>query len=217
MTDNFGTRRISGSVSRNTLNYSWDVTVNDVDQPIVVNELIPPEGNIVIDEGDVINFSIDAYDPDGNELEYLWSVYSMAVSDSSSYDFITNENSAGEYEITLFVTDNFGTRDELNFLWNVTVNNVVGSDVVFIPVITKLYQNHPNPFNPVTSIKFDIKENETGVLSIFNLKGQIIESQRFNSGIHTYPWNADKRGSGIYFYRLHTESYSVVKKMLLLK
>ncbi|MBL7149927.1 MAG: PKD domain-containing protein, partial [Candidatus Cloacimonetes bacterium] len=217
VTDNFGTRRISGSVSRNTLNYSWDVTVNDVDQPIVVNELIPPEGNIVIDEGDVINFSIDAYDPDGNELEYLWSVYSMAVSDSSSYDFITNENSAGEYEITLFVTDNFGTRDELNFLWNVTVNNVVGSDVVFIPVITKLYQNHPNPFNPVTSIKFDIKENETGVLSIFNLKGQIIESQRFNSGIHTYPWNADKRGSGIYFYRLHTESYSVVKKMLLLK
>jgi hypothetical protein len=213
VTDNFGTR----SGSRNTLNYSWDVTVNDVDQPIVVNELIPPEGDIIIDEGDVINFSIDAYDPDGNGLEYLWSVYSMAVSDSSSYDFITDENSAGEYEITLFVTDNFGTRDELNFLWNVTVNNVVGSGVVLIPIITKLYQNHPNPFNPVTSIKFDIKENETGILSIFNLKGQIIESQRFNSGIHTYSWNANKQGSGIYFYRLHTESYSVVKKMVLLK
>ena len=77
--------------------------------------------------------------------------------------------------------------------------------------------NYPNPFNPITNIRFDIKENETGVLSIFNLKGQIIETQRFNSGIHTYPWNANKQGSGLYFYRLQTESCTETKKMLLLK
>jgi len=141
----------------------------------------------------------------------------MAVSDSSSFDFITDENSAGEYEVTLFVTDNFGTRDELNFLWNVTVNDVSGSGGVLIPAITKLCQNYPNPFNPITNIQFEIKENETGVLSIFNLKGQIIQSQRFNSGKHDYLWNAENCGSGVYLYKLQTESFTEIRKMLLLK
>ncbi|MBC8415030.1 MAG: T9SS type A sorting domain-containing protein [Candidatus Cloacimonetes bacterium] len=85
------------------------------------------------------------------------------------------------------------------------------------PSETILYGNHPNPFNPLTNIQFDIKENETGVLYIFNLKGQIIESQRFNSGKHDYLWNAENFSSGVYFYKLQTESFVELKKMLLLK
>lgn len=77
--------------------------------------------------------------------------------------------------------------------------------------------NYPNPFNPVTNISFDIKENETGTLSIYNLKGQIVESKEFTSGKHIYPWNADKRGSGLYIYQLKTDSCVETKKMLLLK
>ncbi|MBL7148487.1 MAG: T9SS type A sorting domain-containing protein [Candidatus Cloacimonetes bacterium] len=135
----------------------------------------------------------------------------------SSFDFITDENSAGEYEVTLFVTDNFGSRDELNFLWNVTVNDVVGSGVVLIPTITKLYQNFPNPFNPITNIQFDIKENETGVLSIYNIKGQMIESQQFVAGQHVFQWDASEQSSGVYLYKLQTESFTEIRKMILLK
>ncbi|MCD4795562.1 MAG: T9SS type A sorting domain-containing protein, partial [Candidatus Cloacimonetes bacterium] len=205
------------SVSRNTLNYSWDVTVNDVDQPIVVDELIPPEGDITIDEGDVINFSIDAYDPDGNDLEYSWQVEGVEVSTSNSFDFITDENSAGEYEVTLFVTDNFGTRDEQNFLWNVTVNDVSGSGEIMIPNVTALYQNYPNPFNPVTNIQFNVKESETARLTIFNAKGQVLESKEFSSGVYHYKWDAAGYGSGIYFYKLESDNYSKVRKMLMMK
>jgi hypothetical protein len=86
-----------------------------------------------------------------------------------------------------------------------------------LPCKTVLYGNHPNPFNPFTNIQFDIKENETGVLSIFNLKGQIIESQRFNFGKHNYLWNAENCSSGVYLYKLQTESFSKTNKMLLLK
>jgi len=208
---------VTDNFSDNSLYYEWNVTVNDVDQPIVVNELIPPEGDITIDEGDVINFSIDAYDPDGNDLEHSWQVDGLEESVESTFDFITDENSAGEYELTLFVTDNFGSRDELNFLWNITVNDVSGSGEITIPSITKLYQNHPNPFNPETNIQFDIKDAETGVLTIFNMKGQIVVSQNFNSGRHNYLWNAQNCSSGVYFYKLQTESTNVNKKMLLLK
>ena len=86
-----------------------------------------------------------------------------------------------------------------------------------LPCKTMLYGNHPNPFNPLTNIQFDIKKNETGVLSIFNLKGQIIESHEFNSGKYDYSWNAKDQCSGIYFYKLKAVDYQKVRKMILLK
>ena len=86
-----------------------------------------------------------------------------------------------------------------------------------LPDRTKLYGNYPNPFNPITEIKFDIKENETGDLSIYNIKGQIIERHKFEAGFHTYTWEADNVGSGVYFYRLETASYSKIEKMVMVK
>jgi predicted outer membrane repeat protein len=77
--------------------------------------------------------------------------------------------------------------------------------------------NYPNPFNPNTTIRFDIKEYETGELSIFNIKGQLIESHQFESGKHNYLWDASEQSSGIYLYKLQTECITETKKMILLK
>jgi hypothetical protein len=86
-----------------------------------------------------------------------------------------------------------------------------------LPNVTHLQQNYPNPFNPTTTIKFSIQENETGTLSIFNAKGQLIESKEFSTGEHSYHWNADNLTSGIYFYKLQTKSFNQIKKMILMK
>lgn len=83
--------------------------------------------------------------------------------------------------------------------------------------LTELSGNYPNPFNPSTFIKFSIREGETGILSIYNIKGQCLLRKRFNSGIHQYPYNGSKHSSGVYLYRLQTDSYSEMKKMILLK
>jgi len=77
--------------------------------------------------------------------------------------------------------------------------------------------NYPNPFNPVTIISFDIKEHETGILTIFNLRGQLLESHRFESGRHNYLWDASDQASGIYLYKLQTQAITETRKMLLLK
>jgi transposase len=125
VTDNFGTD--------NTLAYLWNVTVNDVDRPIVVNSILPAPGNYTINETETINFSIDAYDPDGNPLEYSWKLDGTEVSIISTYDYITDYNSAGEHIITLDVTDNFVSDNSLNFIWNVTVididQNIIVNDI----------------------------------------------------------------------------------------
>jgi hypothetical protein len=86
-----------------------------------------------------------------------------------------------------------------------------------LPNMTILKQNYPNPFNPATTIAFSIKENETGKLSIFNAKGQLIESKEFQAGEHSYHWNAEKFSSGIYFYKLQIQSVNQIKKMMMMK
>jgi len=86
-----------------------------------------------------------------------------------------------------------------------------------LPQITVLTRNYPNPFNPSTIINFSVKENETAQLSIFNAKGQKIESISFEAGIYNYLWNASSYATGTYLYKLESESFSVTKKMILLK
>ena len=86
-----------------------------------------------------------------------------------------------------------------------------------IPMVTELHPNFPNPFNPSTSILFDIKENETGILSIYNIKGQLIVKKEFAAGKHYYVWDARNYSSGIYFYKLQAKRYSMIMKMLLVK
>ncbi len=92
-----------------------------------------------------------------------------------------------------------------------------GNDIPEIPMVTELHQNFPNPFNPSTLISFNIKENETGVLSIYNIKGQLIVKSEFEAGRHYYAWDARDHSSGIYLYKLQTKRYSKIMKMLLVK
>jgi type IX secretion system substrate protein len=91
--------------------------------------------------------------------------------------------------------------------------------VAVLPDATVLKGNHPNPFNPVTIISFDVKANEEAQLIIYNMKGQIVEKETFLPKVngYQYTWNADKLASGVYFYKLQSNSYRQIKKMLLIK
>ena len=87
VTDNFG--------ADNSLNYTWNVEVVDVDQEIVVDDLAYASYDVAwytddqqINETDELNFLIDAYDPDGNTLLYSWKLDGTSVSTVSYYDYI---------------------------------------------------------------------------------------------------------------------------------
>ena len=89
-----------------------------------------------------------------------------------------------------------------------------------IPDNYKLYQNFPNPFNPSTTIKFDIKTSTFIELSVFDGTGREVK-KLINSNLYpgTYEFAADfsELGSGIYFYRLSAPKFIETKKMLLIK
>ena len=86
-----------------------------------------------------------------------------------------------------------------------------------LPEKTMLIGNYPNPFKPVTNIKFNIRKESKAILTIVNTKGQVVERAEFEAGYHNFEWNAENISSGVYFYKLESESYNETKKMILLK
>lgn len=105
--------------------------------------------------------------------------------------------------------------------------NVVSTDTddPVIPQNTKLTGNFPNPFNPETSISFQLSENSNTELTIYNLKGQLVKkliNAHLEAGVYDIRWNGtDDRGnavtSGIYFYKFQAGKHTSVKKMILMK
>ncbi len=91
---------------------------------------------------------------------------------------------------------------------------------VEIPSSVKLHQNYPNPFNPSTAISFELNEPTEVTLTVFDALGRtisILVNERKTSGLHEISFDASNLSSGIYFYRLETESFTETKRFTLIK
>ena len=105
-------------------------------------------------------------------------------------------------------------------------NTSVEEMVDFISQIPiRFLKNHPNPFNPITTISFEIGEAGKTKIEIFNIKGQKIKTllkQKMEIGKHSVDWegndNNNKRvSSGIYFYKISVNGKQKTNKMIMLK
>ena len=104
------------------------------------------------------------------------------------------------------------------------VASPVGDELT--PVRFTMWQNHPNPFNPMTTINFAVPE-DAGVVSlaVYDVSGRLVrtlESGHLTSGHYSRVWDGrDTTGrqvsSGTYFYRLSGRGFSEAKKMILMK
>jgi len=84
----------------------------------------------------------------------------------------------------------------------------------------KLFNNYPNPFNPVTTIKYSLGENAFVSLKIYDITGKEITTlvnEEKSSGVHEILFNASNLASGSYFYTIKTPKFSETKKLVLLK
>jgi hypothetical protein len=98
----------------------------------------------------------------------------------------------------------------------VGINNISSE----VPNEWKLYQNYPNPFNPETKITFDVLKGEGVSVKIYDALGREMETllnENLSPGKYSVTFNGAKYSSGIYFYRINSNSFSDIKKMLLIK
>lgn len=89
-----------------------------------------------------------------------------------------------------------------------------------MPSTFTLEQNYPNPFNPVTTISFSVPENANITITVYDAVGKEIATLfrgNLNPGNYKVQWNPANAASGIYYYKLSTDKFSEVKKMVFLK
>lgn len=99
------------------------------------------------------------------------------------------------------------------------------SKAVIIPETYDLSQNFPNPFNPVTTIRYGLPRDERVTLKIYNLMGEevatLVRNEQKKAGYHTAIWNgrndADKMVSGVYFLQMRAGDFVQTRKMLLIE
>ncbi|HEX9973850.1 MAG TPA: T9SS type A sorting domain-containing protein, partial [bacterium] len=103
---------------------------------------------------------------------------------------------------------------------HVTVNGQPLIDKAKIPNQYALKQNFPNPFNPVTSIAFDLPEQTKVSITVYDILGREVASlveKVMPAGSHTIQYDAATLPSGVYFYQIKTNDFTSIKKMILLK
>lgn len=113
-------------------------------------------------------------------------------------------------------------RDVLAWMQSATNPNVTATST---PAAYRLAQNFPNPFNPSTTIRFDMKEKGLVTVIIYDVSGTLVRTLVNgvrDAGSYSVVWNgANERGSaaasGIYFCRMETETFNAAKKLVLLR
>lgn len=89
-----------------------------------------------------------------------------------------------------------------------------------IPEQLTLHSNYPNPFNPVTTIEFDLPESGETRLSVYDVNGREITTlvdQQLEAGTHQYSFDGSGLASGVYIYRLEAPTGVRTDKMTLVK
>jgi len=116
------------------------------------------------------------------------------------------------------VTDYVGYQDTTNCVQVSIIDET-------LPIIYKLYNAYPNPFNPVTTLRYDLPENAMINIAIYDMLGRQVKTlvnQTQDAGYRSVIWDATNDygkpvSDGIYLYQIQAGEYMQTKKMVLLK
>jgi hypothetical protein len=89
-----------------------------------------------------------------------------------------------------------------------------------LPEKFALYENYPNPFNPTTTIQYDLPEDVHVTITVYNINGRKIKElvNGFKqAGSYEVVFNGNGLASGVYFYKIQTGNFTEIKRMLLIK
>jgi photosystem II stability/assembly factor-like uncharacterized protein len=144
----------------------------------------------------------------------------LISSEPNNFDYsITNTGNI--YFDSLDYLENNPYRDTLAEIISNRINNIEGvMSYSSLPIKFGLYQNFPNPFNPSTTINFDVSKSCLVTIKIYDVLGREVETlvnEEKSPGRYKVEFNASNLASGLYFYRMTSNNFSETRKMLLMK
>jgi len=130
-----------------------------------------------------------------------------------------------EIKVRIFDGSNEYEANSGGFVFEQLGSIFMEADVNIIPETYKLYANYPNPFNPSTTVSYDLAVDGDVSLKVYNMRGELIstmvaEYQR--AGSHSATWNGmtasgEEAASGVYFFKLEAGDFLQINKAVLLK
>jgi len=200
------------------------------EEPNSFKTIYPKDGTTGL--GKTIEFKWEkATDPDPFDATKYDFVYTTNPEDSSTYEYIPEvydttftmefiDDGIYYWCVTAHDRTNLMTTSDDHQLQCFTIGNVSIDGDLLVPEEFALHSNFPNPFNPTTTIQYDIPKASYVTLTIYNMNGQVIEklvNKKQEPGFYSVNWNAWNVSTGIYFYQIKAKNFQQVKKCLLIK
>ncbi len=135
------------------------------------------------------------------------SIITFRIPPATPYPMLVTDST-----VFLVSGTSFGTTNPIS-----TGSNTISSE---IPTEFKLYENYPNPFNPSTSIRYDIPANSFVKLIVYDVTGKEVATlvnETMTAGKYEAVWSGREFASGVYFARIEAGSYKHIVKMLMVK
>lgn len=200
--------------SENRIGWKFFVAIDSQDLLVVTEGGVPVDNEMVL--------------PESNELKYMPMTIMLWDKDSGLAPGNWWETATS---VIQFPSKPWGQSGAVNSsdISGMGTIGIVGRELATsinessseIPNALTLFQNYPNPFNPTTKIEFQLPQAMTVSVDIYNSIGQrvtrLVNAGLYQSGRHTVSFDASGLSSGIYFYRLTTDTQVMQRKMILIK
>ena len=206
-----------------------DGTLISVNQSNINNSISFIWTNSVDTDGQDLYFTLGICKESGDLACYDTTLTDRIYQPSSQTIIDSLDLSSGPNLLSwsVFVTDGIDTvfsADSTRY-FTLDIDQLATESINIQPDRFSLHQNYPNPFNPVTTITYELANQEFVSLTVYDVNGNLIKnliSEIRGSGKNYTNWNGTNNtnenvAGGVYLYRIDTESYSSTKKMILLK
>ena len=220
-------QEISVERSGTLVSYTWDDPegfnafgyTDLVFQILVTEPEQDPEARLTPVTGDAVSFRL------GDQLGEpgIWQEIRIPLGGLAEADFRLKRFSFQGVDATLYIDDIRFIPETVSVSTEPTAVEVSAGSIV--PSGYALSQNHPNPFNPETTIRYDLPEASTTRISLYNMSGQklrtLVDGPQM-PGRHSVTWDSrDDAGrevsSGVYLCRMEAGGYRAVRRLVLVR
>ena len=207
------------------LNLWLDYSLKDnCEQYLIFQDSVINSNRITYDQVHVENPTPSIVENDGVltstaiGIEYHWFLNDSILIGENSITL--NPVLSGYYSVKVFFSNGCPTVSN-PYSFNYQLSN----DPDLSPISYLLYQNYPNPFNPITTLHYNIPEDEFVNITIYDLRGSIVKTlinKVQPAGYKSVRWNATNNinepvSAGLYVYVIQAGVFKQTKKMILLK
>jgi photosystem II stability/assembly factor-like uncharacterized protein len=194
--------------------------------PLTPTLISPPDNATGVSLTPLLDWSDDA----ANSSKYIVQVSTSyffsnpVVSDSvtsSQYSVPSGKLANYEYYYWRVRGENYGGYGDWCEPWEFRTSPIgIKKISTEIPKEYLLYNNYPNPFNPSTTMRFDLPKSSETKIIVYDLSGgevEVLANENYEAGKYEVSWDASNYASGVYFVRFIAGDYAKTMRIALIK